>query len=312
LLLQHKKKRKDREQMSNNPLINNALFQFCQMADDGPRAAPSTADRPARSAEDLQWLRDAIQSVEAPERTVKRLLTTIVDAADVSDELLAALEDLSDTVEDLNWAVEFSLMKGQVVVLRALESPLAAKSSDVRRLLAMIMAHAVQQNDVVQKCFSSAKWADIVLPKAVSEEDPQVLAALLHACSCMCREYEAGALEFVAAGGMRLLEALLQHDNVRSTEKVVQRALFLVQYFADVGVSSEQLIRALAGRMTAATSTAPIASSAAAALLSTYRRSPDAVKPLLKPLTGANFAESVVGLEPEDPRLVLKTLLDQN
>jgi hypothetical protein len=292
--------------MSNNPTINNALFQFCQMADDGPRTAPS-ADRPQRSAEDLQWLREAIQSVEAPERTVKRLLTSIVDATDATDELLADMEELSDTVEDMNWAIEFSLMKGHVVVLKALEKPFVSKSSDSRRLLAMIIAHAAQQNDQVQQRFNEAKWADVLVPLVAQEEDPQVLAALLHACSCMCRECDEGSKAFITSGGLRVLEALLEaSDSAKATDKVVQRTLFLVQYFAVVGVSSERLLTATSARLTAAASSGEVATSAASALHATYKRCPDLVKPILKPLLSEEFASSLMGLDASDPRVALK------
>jgi hypothetical protein len=276
------------------------------MADDGPRTAPS-ADRPQRSAEDLRWLREAIQAVEAPERLVKRLLTTVVDAEEATDALLGDLAELSDTVEDMNWAVEFVLMKGHVVVLKAFAKPFVDKSPEVRRLLALIVAHASQQNEQVQKSFIDAKWAEVFVPLVAQEDDPQVLAALLHACSCMCRECDEGSKGFITGGGLRVLEAMLQApDASRVTAKVVQRTLFLVQYFATVGISSEALLRASTAKLVSSDSSAEVATSAATALYTTFQRSPDIVKPIIKPLLSAAFQASLAGLEATDPRVVVQ------
>ena len=245
---------------------------------------------------------------------MKRLLTTIASATEVSDELIAALEELSDTVEDINWATEFSLMNGHIVVLEALGKPIVDKSSDTRRLLAMIIAHASQQNSNVQQCFNSANWTSVVLPRLAREEDPQALAALLHACSCMCRECDEGSKAFITSGGMRLLESLLQSDNsARATEKVVQRTLFLVQYFALVGVSSEALITSTAWRMTSSTSAEVVATSAASALSVMYSKSPPVVKAIVKPLLTDSFVASLAAVDASDPRVLIKsTILDNS
>jgi hypothetical protein len=70
--------------MSSDGRINAALFNFCIAADDGPRTNPNDSangnePRHRASLEDLRWLREAMASVEMPDRAVKRCATTITN-----------------------------------------------------------------------------------------------------------------------------------------------------------------------------------------------------------------------------------------
>ena len=111
-----------------------------------------------------------------------------------------------------------------------------------------------------------------------------------------------------------MLESLLQSDNsARATEKVVQRTLFLVQYFALVGVSSEALITSTAWRMTSSTSAEVVATSAASALSVMYSKSPPVVKAIVKPLLTDSFVASLAAVDASDPRVLIKsTILDNS
>ena len=62
--------------MSNDPSINSALWNFCMRANDGPRQE-RTEPLPPRDPADLEWLRQAMESVEMPEKTIKRILTSL-------------------------------------------------------------------------------------------------------------------------------------------------------------------------------------------------------------------------------------------
>ena len=71
--------------MSSDPRINSALFNFCIAADDGPRNPPSEEESnkyPRASLDDLRWLREAMESVEAPDRIMQRHVATIVLATE--------------------------------------------------------------------------------------------------------------------------------------------------------------------------------------------------------------------------------------
>lgn len=290
--------------MSDNPGINAALFNFCHMVDDGPRNAPA-AERVQRDPEDLKWLREALASVEEPERIVKRLLTTIQQEDRSDAEILEALEELSDMVEDMNWAIEFALMNGHQIVIRMLEeNPKARQNSEIRTQLAMIIAHAAQNNDKVQEAFNSVKWADVLVPKLRAEEDKGALAALLHACSCMCRECDEGSAAFLAARGLDVVQAFLSPSATEKiNEKIALRILFLVHYFAQVGISSEALVENTCYQVTSQSTEVSVA--AAKAVNALVKKSPSVIPRVAKKVAGTHL-EGLNGLARDDPREELR------
>jgi hypothetical protein len=291
--------------MSNDPVINSALFRFCQLADDGPRTAPLER----RNVEDLQWLKEALQAVEAPEKIVQKLLLTIGKDDTSDDDIIAALEELSDMVEDMNWALEFILMNGHVIVLRMLEnSPRAKQNAEVRKHLALVVAHASQQNDKVQKAFNDAKWADVVVPLARCEDDQGALAALLHACSCMCRECDEGSVAFLAAKGLEVLQKLLSPQCAdKINDKIANRVLFLVAYFSRIGLSSAELIESTCMYIVSPSSSTDTSIAAANVINQVIVKSPSlltTVRKLVLP-----YLEGVEGLATDDPRSTLRKML---
>ncbi|KEG14372.1 hypothetical protein DQ04_00501120 [Trypanosoma grayi] len=223
--------------MSNDPAINTALLNFCASLDNGPKNS-SNADAPThRNPEDMQWLKEALQSVEAPERQVRRLLDTVARDDITEDACAEALEELSDLVEDINWAIEFSLMNGHKTILDLLQKgKLAAESAKVRQNAAMVIAHAAQLNERVQNCFEEAQWQNVLVPLLEKEESSAVLAALLHSCSCLCRSYAPNAHLFCRAGGVELVKVLLGTEDTGSpiSSRIIRRVLFLITYLADV------------------------------------------------------------------------------
>jgi hypothetical protein len=295
--------------MSSDPAINAALLNMCaQVQDRGNNtqaaagttstggaqpsstlaSAPSTAaavsgsgsadatssgTASARPASDYEWLRNALASVESPEKKVKQLLFQMEDkmadgkAGPIDPEdRLEALEELSDMVEDVNWAAEFTLMEGPQRVLRVLRreraahplttvtdpvappageevegetGPVTFASIPLYTQFAMIIAHSSQLNEPVQAVYHAAHWEDVVLRlvrdtvkalqtlgvNATAERDDDVteesasttatklmklLAALLHACSCLCRECPANSIQFLQQGGLAALAEVLK------------------------------------------------------------------------------------------------------
>lgn len=269
--------------MSLDPAINAALLNMCaQVQDSGNNntsAAPSTtlalgppstapSASPAASArpvEDYAWLRGALAAVESPEKRVKQLLFQMenkaVDGSGAGamepEERLEALEELSDMVEDVNWAAEFTLMQGPGRVLQVLRNecaahPLSDSSSgetlSLLTQLSMIVAHSAQLNEPVQAVYQSEHWEAVVLPlvcdtvravqevhsnskssgsgQATEEEETAVeaahaavsaatklmklLAAVLHACSCLCRESPTNTIQFIQQGGLAVLAEVLK------------------------------------------------------------------------------------------------------
>lgn len=66
--------------MSNDPHINAALWNFCMRANDGPSGSGEhSGEVPQRDPEDLKWLRSAMESVEMPDKTIKRILEKLLN-----------------------------------------------------------------------------------------------------------------------------------------------------------------------------------------------------------------------------------------
>eukprot|EP00164_Ancoracysta_twista_P007288 GFYU01010316.1.p1 GENE.GFYU01010316.1~~GFYU01010316.1.p1 ORF type:complete len:419 (+),score=106.58 GFYU01010316.1:22-1257(+) len=109
-----------------------------------------------------------------------------------------------------------------------IESNPAIRSEEIRYSVAMSLAHAVQQNPRAQQCFTALKWAEIAVPMLAKEivrfetcaasNTPssvatakcgavtmRTIAALLHFCSCMCRDNDEGTRDFIICGGLDIL-----------------------------------------------------------------------------------------------------------
>ena len=104
----------------------------------------------------------------------------------------------------------------------------ALRNEEVRYNVAMALAHAVQQNTRVQQCFTALNWAEIAVPMLAKElvrfetgvaagtpssqasrsrgaVTMRTIAALLHFCSCMCRDNDEGTRDFIVHGGLDIL-----------------------------------------------------------------------------------------------------------
>ncbi|AAZ10928.1 uncharacterized protein TEOVI_000069800 [Trypanosoma equiperdum] len=223
--------------MSSNTCINTALLDFCTRLDNGPKASSGESNLPKRSPEEMQWLREALASVEQPERKIRRILDAVAGEGLSEDVCLEHLEELSDMVEDTNWAVEFVLGGGHRIILDFMHKrKLAAGSAEIRQAAAMVVAHAAQLNERAQKCFEEIQWQSVLVPMLMKEEDPAVIAALLHACSCLCRDYAPNAQLFARADGVDIIKGFLDVDSIgsRSNDKIVKRVLFFLSYLAEV------------------------------------------------------------------------------
>lgn len=298
--------------MSSDSGVNAALLNLCaQLQDSGSRttaatqgpspastqlaalpapAAPSsrtaeansTQQSAARPASDYEWLRSALASVEAPEKRVKQLLFHMENRNGEgkpspldSEDRLEALTELSDMVEDVNWAAEFALMQGPQRTLQVLQReqtahPLtsdeggaarrerdapqeasaevaestgkraSAAELSIQTELSMIVAHSAQLNEPLQAAYQAAHWEGTLLPfvtgcvkavQAAMHADTQseggdvtsaestavkrstsvmrLLAALLHACSCLCRDCPPNTIVFIQCGGLAVLADVL-------------------------------------------------------------------------------------------------------
>lgn len=294
--------------MSNDPAMNAALLNFCTSLDNGPRGGGP----PQRSEEERRWLREALESVEAPERQIKRLLAAVARDDIAEEDCVAALEELAELVEDINWAVEFSLMNGHNVMLGLLRGGgVAAGSAGVRRAAALVIAHASQLNEQVQRRFEEARWHEVLLPLLSEERSPATLAAFLHSCSCLCRDYTPNALLFGEGGGLEVITELLKttHSAGEYKSKIIKRVLFLLAYLAGVlDVDTHNLARHISVYTVSDDQELQIAS--ARTLIALTNKSSEAVRLALRAVTPECFTNwRNTLLEEDDSRRQLMDIL---
>eukprot|EP00796_Vickermania_ingenoplastis_P007188 gene7188-5050_t len=284
--------------MSNHGGINAALLNMCARAqnskdDPPPQLTSSSAlerkdpPRGTRAKEDYTWLQEALASVEPTEKKILRLLETIEEGKDVSgDDYISAIEELSDLVEDINWATEFNLMNGPERVLKVLrENEEVKKEDEARDALVMVMAHAAQLNDAVQRKFCEAHWEEYLVPllrEYIKSKSPS-LAPVLHACSCLCRSCEYNTVIFIREGGLdaltEILATALKTEKVKDfPEKVVRRTLFFVGSLAEFGISTESLMRLVCKHVSSCTATEAVQVTGAQALVDLATKSLATVK----------------------------------
>ena len=62
--------------MSNDPVLNSALFDFCNRLNDGPTAG-TPSSLPQRTPEDMAWLKQALSNFQAPDKILKKKLNVV-------------------------------------------------------------------------------------------------------------------------------------------------------------------------------------------------------------------------------------------
>ncbi|TPP41391.1 hypothetical protein CGC20_9675 [Leishmania donovani] len=217
---------------------------------------------------------------------------------------------------------------------------------------AMIIAHSAQLNEPVQTAYGAAHWEDIILPfmgeciaavqdllhlgsdgHAIGAQGDgaeaanaaagaaslmRLLGALLHACSCLCRDSSPNTVVFFQTSGLAVIVDVLRLTrtlpdsilectaeggrtpvvvtNIASdtasdqevddiyapllgtTRKVTARALFFVAYLASTGVSSEEIIQLTCLHAESGNSGETVQKAAAHALAALVEKSPKAIK----------------------------------
>lgn len=264
---------------------------------------------------------------------------------------------------------KFSVFESVNCVLKAPVVADLARDSEVRTAVAKAIAHATQQNPKVQEAFAVHNWATIVVPVLAFEVERYIygfpsatsssaapvgpvtgntVAALLHLCSCMCRENDEGTKDFIAANGLAILDELIA-SPARVSAKILKRALFFIEYLASIGISNKGIIQHTANvvMLTGSHQTVRITSSssssagdandavanptdesalsadvdgkndaqraAAAALYATYEKGLGVVTDILKPMgLGSYLAKALplANVEREDVRWQLAKVLE--
>lgn len=239
--------------MSENNGINAALLNFCMSADDGPRNGTASA-LPHRTAEEREWLRQAIAAAELPDQGLKRVLAALRDPATGPDVVLDALDNLQEQVEDINMAKEFALMKGPALVLDSLKTAKIAGcaastvpfTAEIRQLFFLVVAHCVQNDVDSQGAFLELDWPAVFVPLLAIETDAGARAAAVLAVSGLCRGHAGSGAAFVNAGGFDALKRAMDAATVAGDATSLSRALRLCTFFASEGIAWSGLDRTCA------------------------------------------------------------------
>lgn len=216
--------------MSTLPGINTAILDFCTRLDNGPRVDASAAPpRPVRDPEDYKFLRLAMEHMEYPEKTLKKLLDFAnktfasshpnqsaatsesidgVPKEEVERQLKECLEQIDELVEDLNLAVEYRLMQGPQATLTWLRSRWTAEQPTLRSLCARIVAHSSQNDSDVIAAFEG--WEKVLLPILTHETDFAARADFLLALGSLCRGNDASTGTFLLNDGLLVVERIVE------------------------------------------------------------------------------------------------------
>lgn len=240
--------------MQTHDSVSSAVLKMCQAAQS---SQPSSSPAQKRDEKDYQWLKNAMESIEPLEKKVVRLLSAVESGANEAS-YIDAIEELSDLVEDINWAAEFTLINGPSRLLAVIgNTQCEPANEEVVEGLLLIVAHSSQLNENVQVAFAAAKWNTVLLPllsEIKSLKMDSALAAALHACSCLCRTSEVNTQTFVKEGGALILEDILSDygavdsGDVYSSQvqvKIQRRAFFFLSSLVEQLVPPQAVAEAL-------------------------------------------------------------------
>lgn len=322
--------RQKKKKMSNDPRINSALFNFCIAADDGPKGESTYDTTHKASQEDLKWLKQVMENVEAPDRAMKRCVTTLgnwiapvqdeiyaglligqqqnaanknknnnnskdqqplllgsasstsaaavaaapqkpsedaavpapkqqetntnkkttltslTDLPQITDQVMDALEEICDKVEDLNFAKEFMLMKGVPLYFGLVRTSIAASSqnnnpdlskadftklqtkwSELRTVIIRSLAGSSANFEEFQDELCKFHFAEVFLPLLSKWKDfaslyPAELSAIMLFLTNTIRQHEVALQNFLQHDGMYHLANVIQQLSALSSSSSQQ------------------------------------------------------------------------------------------
>lgn len=165
-----------------------------------------------------QFLENALKAltVDVVEE-LQKAAATIGSPTASEDELLQALETITEYIIDMDTAIDFCKIGGLSVMLPCLKSP----HLKVRAEAASVIAELAQNNPYCQKELLAAN----ALPDLVElVSEPETAPNGLQAISGLVRSYEPTLAAFIDIGGLECLIGCLEQSD---QEKVIIRALFL-------------------------------------------------------------------------------------
>lgn len=149
---------------------------------------------------------------------LNKAMKVLMEKQNSEDELVDALETVSEFVENMDTANDFYKIGGFSILIPCLDS----KFISVRMNTCSLISELAQNNPFCQKHLQELD----ILPKLIYmiQDTPDIAKSAMHAVSCMIRNYEPAIAAFIEIGGLECTLACLHSDN----DKLVIRTAFLM------------------------------------------------------------------------------------
>jgi len=210
--------------------------KLLQLAVSASNSGTSNEALPERSQQDRQWLTSAVDGfmnqgvnlVNNMKANVSLIHKSLkLESLQDVNNIVAALEDIADTCENIDFACDLHKISGFPVIIACLRH----ENPQIRAEAANVLATCAQNNEYCQNQLLQLKVLTSLLQmtsmKESSTVDPSedvVAVKAIYAVSCMVRQNQACYEEFQSLDGYSFLVRALQS----SSDKVKMKALFLL------------------------------------------------------------------------------------
>jgi len=230
-----------------------ALFKFAASvgADDlVNRAAPPAT----MSAEDQQWLQEAMEQLAKETDPVRKLKENIemlsrLDIRTPTDEQLQTAIAASDQIEEMTCDIDMAAVFFRLNGLRVIVALIGSDRAELRSAGAAIIGQISQNNAPVQQQLLDAHLLPVLLEMLDTDRNSKVRIKTLFAISCFVRGNEAGMVSFRDLDGfaylMRILRSSADDQRLHTKAAFVIASLAGEQHDDQAGHMAQLLASAL-------------------------------------------------------------------
>jgi hsp70-interacting protein len=183
-----------------------------------------------------RFLEEALKSltIDVVEE-LNKAMRILIARENSKEEQVEALDIVQDFIEDIDTANDFYKINGFCIIEPCLNSP----HKEVRSGTASLIATLAQNNPFCQKHLLDLN----VLSRLIEllSDEPSVVVHVIHAISCLVRNYEPALAIFIDMGGLECLLGLLENND---HEKIVIKSAFLISAMcAEFSAVRDELVK---------------------------------------------------------------------
>lgn len=206
------------------------LLKFCMentKTEDAPGADSSSSDVKELGSEDRAWLEGALNTLtESPVRRMKECIRILkspnnADEQNEEDDREAALEELMEWCEYIDFAIDFYKIGGFDILSPLLHDP----DPEIRWRTLDLIGALVQNNSFCQTAILDAGLLNTMMKVLDNDDKNTVRIKALFAISCLCREAPTAQDNFIKMDGFSYLMRAMQAD----VEKLKIKSAFLMR-----------------------------------------------------------------------------------